>query len=394
MGKFPAFIQHDANDCGPTCLRIIARYYGKHFSLESLRKQTYISRSGVSLLGISEAAEEIDFRTMGLKISFEQLKNEVIHPCIVHWKQEHFVVVYKIKNGKVFVSDPAFGRIVYDEKEFLPNWISTKESGVDLGICLQLEPTPDFFRSDDEAVNKKSFRFLLQYLHGYRSLIFQIIIGVIIGSVIQVIFPFLFQTIVDKGIIIPNPSLIVTILLAQVLLVTSRFSVEFIRNWIILHLGSRINIYLVSDFLIKLMRLPVAFFDSKTRGDLIQRIADHRRIEIFLTQTTIELFHSAFTITIMGVVLAIFSIKIFLVFLTGTVLYLLWTLRFMKRRKELDNRKFAQLSSNQSTLIQLLTGMHEIKLNNCERRKRWEWENIQAKLFRINVKGLTLQQKQ
>ncbi len=394
MGKFPVFIQHDTNDCGPACLRMIAKYYGKHYSLESLREHSYITRSGVSLLGISEAAEDIGFRTKGLKVSFEQLKKDVIHPCIVFWKQEHFVVVYKIRKGKVFVSDPAFGNIVYNENEFIRSWITTTEDNEDVGICLQIEPTPEFFTSDEESIDRKKFRFLLKYLKGYRSLILQIIVGVVLGAVIQVIFPFLFQTIVDKGIIIPNPSLIFTILLAQFLLVTSRFSVEFIRNWIILHLGSRINIYLVSDFLIKLMRLPISFFDSKNRGDLIQRIADHRRIEMFLTKTTIELFHSVFTITIMGVVLAIFSMKIFLIFIAGTTFYLLWTLQFMKRRKDLDNRKFAQLSSNQSTLIQLLTGMHEIKLNNCERRKRWEWENIQAKLFRISVKGLTLQQKQ
>ncbi len=394
MSKFPVFIQHDINDCGPSCLRMIAKYYGKHYSLESLREQSYITKSGVSLLGISEAAEEIGFRTKGLKVSFEQLKKEVIHPCIIHWKQEHFVVVYRIKKGKVFVSDPAFGRIDYSEKEFIRNWASITEDDEDIGVCLQLEPTPEFFKSEDEQVNRKSLKFLIKYLRGYKSLIIQIVIGVLMGGIIQVIFPFLFQTIVDKGIIIPNPSLIFTILIAQLLLVTSRFSVEFIRNWIILHLGSRINIYLVSDFLIKLMRLPISFFDSKNRGDLIQRIADHRRIEIFLTRTTIDLFHSAFTITIMGIVLAIFNIKIFLVFLVGSIFYLLWTMQFMKKRKELDNRKFAQMSSNQSTLIQLLTGMHEIKLNNCERRKRWEWENIQAKLFRINVKGLTLQQKQ
>ena len=394
MSKFPVFIQHDINDCGPSCLRMIAKHYGKLYSLESLREQSYITKSGVSLLGISEAAEEIGFRSKGLKLSFEQLKNQVIHPCIVHWKQEHFVVVYQMKKGMVFVSDPAFGRIVYSEKEFIRNWASTTEDNEDIGVCLQLEPTPEFFKSEDEHVDRKSLKFLLKYLKGYKSLIIQIMIGVLMGGIIQVIFPFLFQTIVDKGIIIPNPSLILTILIAQLLLVTSRFSVEFIRNWIILHLGSRVNIYLVSDFLIKLMRLPISFFDSKNRGDLIQRIADHKRIEIFLTRTTIDLFHSTFTITIMGIVLAIFSIKIFLVFLAGSIFYLLWTMQFMNKRKELDNRKFAQMSSNQSTLIQLLTGMHEIKLNNCERRKRWEWEDIQAKLFRINVKGLTLQQKQ
>ncbi|MBN1598238.1 MAG: peptidase domain-containing ABC transporter [Bacteroidales bacterium] len=394
MPRFPIFIQHDSNDCGPACLKMIARYYGKNFSLEDLRSKSYITRLGVSLLGISEAAESVGFRTNGVKVSFPQLKDHLVLPCIVHWNQEHFVVVYKIKKDKIYVADPAFGKTVYSKKEFMDSWASTIEGEERLGICLQLETTPAFYTAEETEVHKEKLRFLLKYLKGYKKLIFQIFLGIIFGAILQVIFPFLFQTLVDQGIVIPNPPLIYTILIAQIILVTSRFFVEYIRNWIILHLGARINIYLVSDFLIKLMRLPVAFFDSKNQGDLLQRISDHKRIELFLTSTTINLFHSAFTIVLMGVVLAIFSIKIFLIFFIGSLLYLFWTLQFMKKRKELDNKKFAQLSSNQSNLIQLLTGMHEIKLNRCEKRKRWEWEDIQAKIFRINVNGLSLLQKQ
>jgi ATP-binding cassette subfamily B protein len=394
MQKFPIFIQHDANDCGPACLRMIAKYYGKHYNLEALREKSYISHTGVSLLGISEAAESIGFRTEGVKISFNQLMNDIKLPCIAHWKQEHFVVIYKIKNEKLYIADPAFGAINYPKKEFLDSWASTVENNEKLGICMQLEPTPYFYKTEEDRTDRGKISFLFKYLHGYRSLITQLVFGILLGALLQIIFPFLFQAIVDKGVIIPNPSLIATILIAQVILVAGRFSVEFIRNWIILHLGSRINIYLVSDFLIKLMRLPVSFFDSKNRGDLIQRVNDHKRIEVFLTNTTINLFYSVFSISVLGIVLALFSLKIFLVFLIGTMFYLIWTLQFMKHRRELDNRKFAQLSSNQSTLIQLFTGMHEIKLNNCEKRKRWEWENIQAKLFQINVKGLNLLQKQ
>ncbi len=394
MPKFPVFIQHDANDCGPTCLRMIAKHYGKFHSLESLREKSFITNSGVSLLGISEAAESIGFRTKGVKISINQLYRDITLPCIAHWNQEHFVVVYKITRDKVFVADPAFGKICYSKKDFLSSWASSVEDDIQIGICLELLPAPEFYHSNEEPINRGKLAFLLKYLKGYRSLITQILLGIFVASVIQVILPFLFQTIVDKGIIIPNINLIITIFIAQLILVTSRFSVELIRNWIILHLGSRINIFLISDFLIKLMKLPVSFFDSKNRGDLIQRVNDHKRIELFLTNTTIGLFHSLFTIVVLGVVLALFSIKIFLIFIIGSILYLLWTLRFMKLRKDLDNRKFAQLSSNQSTLIQLLSGMHEIKLNNSEKRKRWEWENIQARLFRINIKGLNLFQKQ
>jgi ATP-binding cassette, subfamily B, bacterial len=394
MPEFPSFIQYDANDCGPTCLKMIAQHYGRHFTLETLREKCFISHSGVSLLGISEAAESIGFRTEGVKLSFQQLQSDLILPCIVHWNQEHFVVVYKTTRNAVYIADPAFGLATYTVNEFLDCWTSTVEDDEKLGICLQLEPTPDFFSSENEKIDKGKIGFLFKYLHGYRSLIIQLFLGIILSAILQIILPFLFQALVDKGVIIPNPSLIVSILIAQLILVTSKFSVEFIRNWIILHLGSRINIYMVSDFLIKLMKLPVSFFDSKNRGDLIQRINDHKRIEIFLTQTTINLFYSGFSILIMGIVLAIFSFKIFIIFFLGTSLYLLWTSFFMKKRKELENRKFAQLSNHQNTLIQLLAGMHEIKLNNCEKQKRWEWENIQAKLFKINIKSLALFQKQ
>ena len=394
MRKFPVYLQHDANDCGPACLRMISGYYGKNYALESLRGKSFINRQGVSLLGISDAAEAIGFRSRGLKLTYHQLKNDIVLPCIVHWNQEHFVVVRKVTSDKVHVVDPAFGSIIYSQSEFIKCWVSTVEDGESLGICLQLEPMPEFYESEDEKTKRPTIGFLFRYLRPYKSLIFQVFLGVLIGAILQVILPFLFQTIVDKGVIIPNPTLVITILIAQLILVTSRFLLEFIRNWIILHLGARINIYLVSDFLIKLMRLPVAFFESKNRGDLLQRVSDHKRIEKFLTSTTIELFYSVFAITIMAVVLAILNVKVFLIFLVGSVLYFLWTIRFMKRRRHLDNRKFAQLSINQSSLIQLFSGMHEIKLNNCEKRKRWEWEDIQARLFRINIHGLSLLQKQ
>jgi ATP-binding cassette, subfamily B, bacterial len=394
MPRFPVFIQHDINDCGPACLKMIAKYYGRNYSIESLRQKCFINRTGVSLLGISGAAESIGFRTRGLKLSFDQLKRDVVLPCIAHWNQEHFIIIRKVSDDKIITIDPAFGMVTYSRAEFTRSWFSTVQDSENLGICLQLEPSPDFYKNEDEQIERGRLGFLTKYLRGYQGPITQIILGVILGAIVQVIFPFLFQTIIDNGVIIPNHSLIITILIAQLILVTSRFSVEFIRNWIILHLGSRINIYLVSDFLIKLMRLPVSFFESKNRGDLMQRVADHKRIELFLTTTIVNLFHSVFSITMMGIVLAIFSFKLFLIFIIGSLLYFFWTLRFMQRRKEIDDKKFAQLSSNQNSLIQLFSGMNEIKLNNCEKRKRWEWEDIQAKLFRINMSGLTLLQKQ
>ncbi|MBU8891270.1 MAG: peptidase domain-containing ABC transporter [Bacteroidales bacterium] len=396
---FPFFKQLDAMDCGPSCLRMIAKFYGKNYSLQTLRDKSYITREGVSMLGISDAAEAIGFRSMGVRISFEQLTNEAPLPCVAHWKQNHFVVVYKIKkqrNGKIFVhvSDPARGLIKFTKEEFISGWANTKEGGEDKGLCLLLETTPDFYKSDDEKLNKSGFRFLFSYVHPYKKLITQLVIGLVLGSLLQLIFPFLTQSIVDKGINTRDLSFVTLIIIAQLVLIFSRTIVEFIRSWILLHLGTRINISLISDFLIKLMKLPVAFFDSKMIGDLIQRIGDHKRIENFLTSSTLNILFSFINLIIFGIVLLIYNVNIFLIFLIGSTLYTLWVYLFMKKRRELDNRRFAQLSDNQSNVIQLITGMQEIKLNNCEKQKRWEWENIQARLFKVNMASLSLNQYQ
>ncbi|MBN1116968.1 MAG: peptidase domain-containing ABC transporter [Bacteroidales bacterium] len=394
MSSFPFSQQHDANDCGPSCLRMISLHYGRNTNLNKLRKNSYISKDGVSLLGISEAAESIGFRSEGYRITFEQLKGDVKLPCIVHWNQNHFIVVYKITKSKVFVADPASGKITYSYNEFIKGWGSTKIDDEIFGICLQLTPSPDFYKQPDEKSEKRNISFLFKYLREFKPLIIQLGIGILLATFIQIVMPFLFRVVVDKGIIIPNLNLITTIFIAQGILVLSRFLIGFFRNWILLHIGSKINIYLVSDFLIKLMKLPLSYFDSKTTGDFIQRIYDHKRIELFLSDTLLNLFYSVITLIVMGIVLLIFSLKLFLVFIIGVAVFILWTSYFMKKRRDLDNKKFAQLSENQNSLLQIIQGMPEIKLNNCEKQKRWEWESIQAKIFRINVKGLTIQEKQ
>jgi ATP-binding cassette subfamily B protein len=381
-------------DCGPSCIRMIAKYYGKSYSLEFLREKCFITREGVSLLGISEAAESIGMHTIGVKITYGQLKNDAILPCIVHWQQNHFVVVYKIKKDRVYIADPATGLVKLNKEEFLKGWIGTVKEGEGMGICLLLETTPDFYRQHDELINKSRFSFLFSYLKPYRKLIYQLITGIILSGLLQLIFPFLFQSLIDKGVVLEDISFIRVVLITWIVLIVGRVGVDFIRNWILLHLGTRINIFLISDFLIKLMRLPVSFFDTKMIGDLVQRIGDHKRIETFLTITVLNLFFAFVSIIILSVVLAIFSIKIFIIFLVGSLLYFGWVILFMKKRRDLDNKRFTQLSSNQSTIFQLITGMQEIKLNNCEKQKRWEWENIQAGIFRINIKSLTLHQYQ
>ncbi|MGC9376006.1 MAG: peptidase domain-containing ABC transporter, partial [Bacteroidales bacterium] len=269
-----------------------------------------------------------------------------------------------------------------------------KEDGEEKGLCLLLETTPDFYSAEDEKPDKSGFKFLFSYLRPYKKIITQLFLGLILGSLLQLIFPFLTQSIVDKGINNQDLGFVTLIIIAQLVLIFSRTIVEFIRSWILLHLGTRINISLISDFLIKMMKLPVSFFDSKMIGDLIQRIGDHRRIESFLTSSTLNILFSFVNLIIFGIVLFIYSVNIFLIFLVGSVLYTLWVYLFMKKRRELDNRRFAQLSDNQSNIIQLITGMQEIKLNNCEKQKRWEWERIQARLFRVNIASLSLNQYQ
>ena len=394
MPKFPFYQQHDAMDCGPACLRMIARYYGKHYSLQTLRDRSYITREGVSMMGISDAAESIGFRTMGVRIGWDQLVSEAPLPCIAHWQQKHFVVVYKIKKNTVYVSDPARGRIRFPKEEFMQGWANTQEEGVNKGLCLLVEPTPDFYKQEDEELDKSGFGFLLQYMKPYKKFIVQLILGLLLGSLLQLIFPFLTQAIVDRGINNQDLNFVTLIIIAQLVLIAGRTSVNFIRSWILLHLSTRVNISLISDFLIKLMKLPIAFFNTKMTGDLIQRIQDHRRIENFLTTNTLNVLFSFFSLVVFGIVLAIYNWWIFAIFILGSGLYILWILGFMKRRRELDHRRFAQLSDNQSNLIQLITGMQEIKLNNCEKQKRWEWEGIQTRLFRVQVKGLALQQYQ
>lgn len=411
MSTFPFYKQFDAKDCGAACLRMIAKYYGKSYSLDILRKRSFISREGVSLLGLSEAAESIGFKTLGVRTSFRTFIKAPL-PCIVHWKQNHFIVVYDIKinkkdkqllvegrpidtvRGYVKIADPARGLIKYSIEEFLSSWVSSKQDGENKGIALLLETTPDFYKNKDEKVDKTKLSFVIKYLYPYKNLIFQLFLGMLVGTLLQLIFPFLTQSIVDYGIGSNNLNFVVLILIAQLTLNLSQTAVVFIRNWILLHISTRINISIISDFLIKLMKLPISFFDTKLVGDIMQRIGDHSRIQNFLTVSTLNTLFSVVNLIVFTFVLSIYSLKLLLIFLVATILYIVWIVTFLKRRKQIDYKRFAQQSIEQSNLYQLITGMQEIKLNNCEKQKLWQWENIQAKLFNISVKGLALSQYQ
>ncbi|HKR07274.1 MAG TPA: peptidase domain-containing ABC transporter [Bacteroidia bacterium] len=394
--KFPHYNQTGSRDCGPTCLRIISKYYGREISLLKLCRLCETDRQGTSINHISETAEKIGFRTLGVKLSYEKLKQEVLLPCIVFWRQQHFVVVYKIKKNKVFVSDPAHSLLEYSKEEFIENWIGNgANEKSNEGICLLLEPTHNLKKAEPDDIEKeRGFKFLYQYLFRYKRFLLQLICGLIAGSLIQLIFPFLTQSIVDVGIKNKNINFVYLILVAQLFLFVGRTTVELLRSWILLHLSTRINISLISDFFIKLMNLPIAFFDVKMTGDLIYRIYDHQRIERLLTNTSLSVLFSFFNLIIFGAVLAWYSFNIFLIFLTGSIIYFAWITVFLTRRKELDYKKFRIQSDEQSKVIELINGMQEIKLHNAEKQKRWSWEFLQARLFKREIQSLKLEQIQ
>lgn len=392
--SFPFYKQLDAMDCGVASLRMIARHHGRHYNPEYLRSISYPDREGVSLMDISDAAEHIGMHSLAVKIPYEVLPEEIPLPFVAHWRQTHFIVVYKITKDKVWVADPAHGKIKISKAEFMNGWISDTVEGEDVGVILMLEPTPKFFERDGEKESKLDFSYLFKYFKNYNGLIWQLAIGVIAGVFLQISFPFLMQSVVDTGIENQDIDFIYVVLIAQLVLYVSQTAIEFFRSWILLYIGSRVSISMISDFLIKMMRLPISFFDTKLIGDLLQRIADNRRIEHFLTSSALFTAFSLITFVIFTGILATYSFLIVAVFLAATVLFVMWILFFLKKRKELDYRRFDQMADNQSNLIQLINGMQEIKLHNAEKQKRWKWERIQAKLFRISINYLRLEQFQ
>ena len=394
--KFPFYQQPDTMDCGPTCLRMVAKHYKRSISLEKIRRLSDTTRSGSSLKNIADAAEKIGFKTLGVKIDFKSLAKEAPLPCIVFWNENHFIVVHKIKNNKVYVADPAHGLLTYAKQEFIDNWIGKQANETtEEGIVLLLEPTVKLKeKEEDDVAQKKGIGFLMQYLFGYKRFLYQLGLGLFSVSLLQLIFPFLTQSIVDIGIQNKNMHFLYLVLVGQLFVFLGRTLIEISRGWILLHLSTRINISLVSDFLIKLMKLPIAFFDSKMTGDIMQRIGDHSRIEQLLTNQSLSVLFSAFNFLVFGTVLAIYILPILGIFLVGTVLYFVWVSFFMKKRADLDHKRFSQMSEEQSKVMELIQGMQEIKLHNAERNKRWAWENLQVRLFKLQIKGLRLEQIQ
>ena len=393
--RFPEYRQLDAMDCGPTCLRMVAKYWGRAVPLAELRERSHIGKQGVSLLGIAYAAESIGFRTLSAKTTEEGLREAPL-PLVAHWRQNHFVVVHGIRGDRVRVADPAEGPVTLSMKDFLAGWASgaDPDTGRPSGIVLLLEPTPTFFREDAEGPRRVGLPFLWQYVRGYARYLGQVWLGVLAASVLQLVFPFLTQAIVDHGITNQDLGFVYVVLIAQLALFFSRTAVEFIRNRILFHVGTRVYVSMISDFLQKLMKLPVPFFDTRQVGDILQRVQDHARVQQFLTAATLNVVFSSLTLVAFGAVLALYSPLIFGVFAAGSAAYAGYVLLFLKRRRELDYLRFGEMSRSQNAIVELVMAMPEIKLANAEQQKRWGWERIQARLFRVSQSGLSLDQWQ
>ncbi len=371
-------------------------HHGKLINIQTLREISETTREGSTLMNISDAAEKVGFRSLGVKLNLKKLVEAPL-PCILHWNNNHYVVLYKIRKDIYYISDPAHGLINYSKEEFLKYWIGNNtDESTEEGIALLLEPTAKFNKSlfDEDGKKAVGFGLLLKYLIPYKSFVVQLFFGLLAGSLLQLIFPFLIQSIVDVGIQNQNIHFIYLILFAQLFLFFGRTALDFIRNWIILHLSTRINISLISDFFIKLMNLPISFFDVKMTGDIMQRINDHHRVERILTTSSLSVLFSGINMIIMGIVLAYYNLKIFAIFFIGSIIYFIWVILFLKRRAELDYKRFSEISQEKSKVIELINGMQEIKLHNAEKQKRWGWEYIQARLFRVSMKGLMLEQSQ
>jgi ATP-binding cassette subfamily B protein len=383
-------------DCGPSCIRMIAKFYGKEYSLQFLREKSNIGKTGVSMLGISKACEAIGFRTLGAKVTVQQLKEEVALPFIAHWNQNHFVVVYKIEKNKIYVSNPDSGQVTYKIKEFLEHWsVNDSQDEIDAeGVVLILEPTEKFYQLASVESPKSGLYELIKYFRNYKKTIIQLLIGLIMGSLLQLVFPYLTQSIVDVGVSNKDLHFIYIILIAQLVLFAGQFGANFFRNWLLLYMSSKINVSILSDFVTKLMTVPISFFDVKLAGDIIQRMNDHKKIESFLTGSTLNTVFSIFNLIVFGVALLTYNNIVFLVYLFFSILYVLYILFFLDQRKSVEGKNMEISSVIQGNSLQLIYGIQDIRLNGAETVKRWEWEALQASLFKINIQRLKIEQIQ
>lgn len=396
MAAFTYYHQMEEMDCGATCLRMVARHYGRFYPLERLRERTGISRQGVSLLGISAGAESIGLQTLALPMSLDRLENEIPLPCILPWNEEHFVVLYRARKGKFYLADPdpRQGKKIVDRAQMLHHWANGDPDRPTTGNVLVLETTPDFYAQDKEELDKSSWQYIFEYFRNYSTLLWQFVFGLLLASLLQILFPFLLKNLVDFGIVGDDYNFIVLVVIAQAVLLGFTTLLATMRRYILLYIGGRVNVRLVSDYLSKLTRLPLQFFDSRSRGDLLQRINDHERLQNFLTGHTLVRVFSLVNFVAFAVVLAVWSTPLFFIFLFGTALNISWVAWQESRKRDLDFKLFEQSAAGKAHLMEIIDGMQDIKQSNAARQKRWAWERQRAGLHRTRVRLSTLDQWQ
>jgi len=399
--SFPIDRQLDMMDCGPACLKMIAKFYGKFYSLQRLRDKCGITKEGVSFLDISHAAEEIGMRSLSLKCTIEDLFLKVPLPIIVHWDDSHFVVIYKVKRGKqksgernkidgtIYISDPAKGHIKYSAHEFAAKWI---KKGSNKGAIMALEPQADFYQrnNDEKLQRRKTFENFINYFTAYKKSFINLFVVMLLVTILQGLLLFISKAVIDVGIHTHDVDFINIVLIANVAIIVSVMLSNLVRDWILLHVTSRVNIALISDYLIKLMRLPITFFENKMTGDILQRAQDHERIRSFIMNNSLNMVFSALTFVVFGIIMFIYNPIIFYIFLGGSIIYVIWVMAFLNIRKKLDWEYFDLVSKNQSYWVETINSIQDIKINNYEKQKRWKWEDIQARLYQVNLKVLSI----
>jgi ATP-binding cassette subfamily B protein len=393
--SFPNDRQLDKMDCGPACLKMIAKFYGKYYSLQHLRDRCGLTKEGASLLDLSHAAESIGLRTLSIKCSIDDLISKIPLPTIIHWNNSHFIVVYKIKKHKdilssvIYVSDPAKGLLKYKASDFISKWYKKKEEE---GLLIALEPQADFYQreTEEKVERKKNLENFLSYFRPYKKSFVNLFVVMLLVTILQGFLPFISKAVIDVGIQTHDVDFINMVLIANIAIIVSVLLSNMVRDWILLHITSRVNIALISDYLIKLMQLPITFFENKMAGDILQRANDHERIRSFIMNNSLNMIFSTLTFVVFGIILLIYNKVIFFIFLAGSIVYVLWVFAFLRVRKKLDWEYFELVSKNQSYWVETIASIQDIKINNYEKQKRWKWENIQARLYKVNIKVLNI----
>lgn len=386
--RFPTEYQMDAKDCGPASLKMVAKYFGRYYSLQYLRDKCGITKEGVSLLGISAAAESIGLHTAAFKCTIDDVIMKVPFPAIAFWNENHFVVVYHADKKHVWVSDPVKGHVKYSRQEFIVGWYLKNE---DKGVLLALEPTADFNLSKQEKEQEKnSLQSMLRYFMPYKKQFALIFFVMFVVTLLQGVLPFISKAVIDVGINTSDVKFINMVLVGNICILLSVMVFNVVRDWILMHITARVNISLISDYLVKLMKLPVTFFENKLLGDILQRAQDHERIRSFIMNNSLSLIFSVFTFVIFSIILLIYNSVIFYIFTAGSVLYIVWVLLFLSIRKKLDWQYFELVSKNQSYWVETVSAIQDIKIYNYERSRRWKWEEIQARLYHVNKRVLAV----